>query len=347
MSVFIIAEVGVNHNGNMKHAEKLIKVAADCGADAVKFQSFTASKLASQSAKKANYQVQSTGEGSQVEMLRRLELSQKAHEQLWEMCEQYSIEFMSTPFDFEAAKFLVSLGVKRLKIPSGELTNHPFLEQLASFGLPLLLSTGMSTMEEVRDAVSVIEIASKAASGRKLSSGALTVMHCTSLYPAPMKTLNLRAIASMVAEFSLPVGYSDHSTGILAAPLAVTLGAQVIEKHITLDRHQTGPDHAASLDPKDFRLFVKGIRETELALGSAVKAPVEGELEMREVARRGIKLTRPVRKGAMLVGEDLTLLRPALGVSAEHYQKILGRRVSKDLSPGDSLMWSDLENKDG
>ena len=168
-------------------------------------------------------------------------------------------------------------------------------------------------------------------------------LHCTSLYPAPIRDLNLRAIASIRREFGLPVGYSDHSAGVLAAPLAVTLGAEVIEKHITLDKRQVGPDHAASLDPKEFRLFVKNIRETETALGSSVKAPTEDEIEMREVARRGIKVARPVKSGRILVAEDLTLLRPAIGVSAEHYNKVLGRRVTTDLVSGAPLHWSDLD----
>lgn len=343
MSVFVIAEVGVNHNGNMKSAEDLIKIASDCGADAVKFQSFNASTLVSQSAKKAAYQVRSTGGGSQFEMLRQLELSQREHDRLRGICEKFSVEFMSTPFDFEAAKFLADIGVKRLKIPSGELTNHFFLEYLASFGLPLLLSTGMSTMEEVRGAVSAIKSVSNVSRALPDCASEITIMHCTSLYPAPIQDLNLRAIASIRREFGLPVGYSDHSAGVLAAPLAVTLGAEVIEKHITLDKRQVGPDHAASLDPEEFRLFVKNIRETETALGSSVKAPAEDEIEMREVARRGIKVARPVKSGRILVAEDITLLRPANGVSAEHYNKVLGRRVTKDLVSGAPLHWSDLE----
>ena len=345
MAVFIIAEIGVNHNGDVNVAEELVRTAKQCGADAVKFQSFDSSELVSPSAKKAAYQVKGSGAGSQLEMLRKLELSKADHFRLKETCDRVGIEFMSTPFNSAFASFLVDVGIKRIKVPSGEITNYLFLKQLARLGLPMILSTGMATMDEVRAARDLIGREWAATFPTFSLDEYLTILHCTSSYPAEMKDLNLRAILSLHDELGVPVGYSDHSMGSIASFTAVAFGAQVIEKHITFDRTQSGPDHSASMEPSEFADMVRQIRDLETALGSGLKVPVDGELEMLEVARRGIKSTRFLPAGTVISSKDIVSLRPAVGITAEHFEALIGRQVVTDIASGAAINWSDLANE--
>jgi N-acetylneuraminate synthase len=341
MGCFIIAEVGVNHNGSAGTALQLVEAAARAGADAVKFQTFRAERLVRAGAEKAAYQQAATGAGDQLSMLRALELAPDAHERLVRRCAELGIEFMSTPFDIESASFLAGLGMRRIKIPSGELTNHPFLRELAALGLPLILSTGMATLEEVKAAVAVIRRAREHLPGPL--GDALTLLHCTSNYPTALADVNLRALQTLQRECSLPVGYSDHTRDILVAPLAVAMGAVVIEKHLTLDHGLPGPDHAASLEPDEFARMVTAIRDAELALGTGVKAPAESELPIRALVRRSVTLRRPVRAGETLKAEDLELLRPGDGIPPGELRTVVGRRARASLPAGHTLQWADLE----
>lgn len=342
MGVFIIAEAGVNHNGVADQALAMVETAARSGADAIKFQTFSAVKLVGPSAAKAAYQKRETGDGGQMEMLSALEMSEELHRRLFDRCGELGIEFMSTPFDEDSADFLISLGMKRLKIPSGELTNHPFLRFLAAKGLPLILSTGMGTMEEVEEAVAVIESTRAAAGITVPLPEALTILHCTSNYPAASSEVNLRAMGSIAERTGLPVGYSDHTLGTAVAIAAVARGAQVIEKHFTLDSTLPGPDHRASLEPDQLVAMVTQIREVEEALGSDVKAPSPAELEVRAVARRSISAARPLDAGHRLKPGDLVLLRPASGIAPKHFEEVLGRTLSRAIEVGTPLRWTDL-----
>lgn len=341
MSVFIIAEAGVNHDGDERSALDLIDVAADCGADAVKFQTFSAEKLVTRGAAKAEYQAQQTGPGDQFGMLKSLELSAEAHRSVEERCRLRGIEFMSTPFDEEAARFLIGLGMRRVKVPSGEITNEPFLAFLAATGLPLILSTGMADLEEIARAVAVVDEARRSA-GVASTPGDLTVLHCTSNYPAAHADLNLRALHTIADATRLPVGYSDHSLGLSASLAAVALGAQIIEKHFTLDRSRPGPDHAASLDPQGLADLVRGIREVEASLGSAEKAPRPSELPVRALVRRSVTLARALPAGAVLRAEDLVLLRPGTGIPPRRMPEVLGRALRRAMSAGTTIGWDDL-----
>lgn len=341
MSVFIIAEAGVNHNGDERAALDLVDVAADCGADAVKFQSFTAEKLVVRGAAKAEYQARQTGPGDQFGMLKSLELSPEAHRRVEEHCRRRRIEFMSTPFDEEAARFLLGLGMRRIKVPSGEITNEPFLAFLAATGRPLIISTGMADLGEIARAVAVVGEARRAA-GVVATPGDLTILHCTSNYPAAHVDLNLRALRTIADATGLPVGYSDHSLGASASLAAVALGAQVIEKHFTLDCGLPGPDHAASLDPRGLAEFVRGIREVEAALGSPEKAPRPAELPVRALVRRSVTLARDLPAGAVLQSSDLALLRPGTGIPPGRLPEVVGRSLRRALPTGTTLGWDDL-----
>lgn len=341
MSVFIIAEAGVNHDGDEDAALALVDVAADCGADAVKFQTFSAEKLVTRGAAKAEYQAQKTGPGDQFGMLKSLELSPAAHRRVEECCRRRGIEFMSTPFDEQAARFLLDLGMRRIKVPSGEITNEPFLSFLAATGRPLIISTGMADLGEIARAVEVVREARRAA-GVAAAPGDLTILHCTSNYPAAHADLNLRALRTIAEATGLPVGYSDHSLGTSASLAAVALGAEVIEKHFTLDCGRPGPDHAASLDPRGLAELVRGIREVEAALGSAEKAPRPSELPVRALVRRSVTLVRDLPAGAELRAADLALLRPGDGIPPGRLQEVVGRRLRRALPAGTSLTWDEL-----
>lgn len=341
MKTFIIAEAGVNHNGLDRLAMEMVQVAADCGADAIKFQTFSADKLARRGAAKAAYQAVATGAGDQHAMLKSLEMSVELHRALFAECERVGIEFMSTPFDEEAASFLIGLGMKWIKIASGEITNHPLLAFLASHGLPIILSTGMADMDEIKIAIAIIESAQAAVPVRP-PGPALTILHCTSNYPAAYTDVNLRAMQTIADETGLAVGYSDHTLGIAVATAAAALGAQVIEKHFTLDRDLVGPDHKASLIPDDLRAMVEQIRAVEAAMGSPVKAPTASELPIRALVRRSVTAAQDIAAGTMVTENVLTLLRPGDGIPPSAMNSVLGRVAARAISAGSTLQWDDL-----
>lgn len=327
--VFVIAEAGVNHNGDVTMARSLIDVAADAGADAVKFQTFHADRIATAEAPKAGYQLQTTGEAeSQLEMLRRLELSAEAHRQLHSYCSERGIVFLSTPFDEQATDFLDELGLPAFKISSGDLTNSPLLEHVALKGKPVILSTGMSTLEEVTEAVSIL---------RAAGCEDFILMHCVSNYPANPADVNLRAMETMQAEFNVPVGFSDHTEGIEVALAAAAMGACVIEKHFTLDRGLPGPDHRASLEPAELRRLIQGIRRVEAALGDGRKVPAASELETAKVARRSLVAARDIPAGATMEHTMIVLKRPGTGLSPSMQGTIVGRRALRNIAEGSLL----------
>jgi N-acetylneuraminate synthase len=351
-SIFIIAEAGVNHNGSLEMAERLIQVAAEAGADAVKFQTFRAENIISRYAPKAAYQQATTDPAeSQLKMIRRLELDRSSHEALLACCRRRNCEFMSTPFDRESVDLLVQLGVNRLKVPSGEITNAPLLLKMARTGLPIIMSTGMASLGEVEAALGVLafgyldypERPSLAEFHRAWREGhgalreKVTLLHCTTEYPAPFEEVNLRAMETLVTAFGLPVGYSDHTPG-LAIPIAsAARGAVVIEKHFTLDKGLPGPDHQASLEPSELTAMVQGIRQVEVALGSSCKLPAASELKNREVARKSLVAARSIRKGERFSEENLTCKRPGNGISAVCYWDWLGRVAGKDYQPDELI----------
>ena len=323
---FIIAEAGVNHNGSIALAKQLIDVAAKADADAVKFQTFIAEEVVSTDAPKAEYQKQTTeSTESQFDMIKKLELSKENHQELMDYAEQKNIMSLFTPFDEKSVDLLVELGVPLIKISSGEITNHPFLKYIAKKGLPIILSTGMSTLEEVAEAVSVI---------KEAGCNDLTLLHCTSNYPARVEDCNLLAMKTMADAFDVPVGYSDHTPGIYVPLAAAAMGACVIEKHFTLDKNLPGPDHRASLEPAELEEMVREIRQVEKARGSPVKAPVESELEVRNVARRSIVAKVDIPAGTVVTEDMLTFKRPDIGVSPIDMDQIIGQvsisEVKKD-----------------
>lgn len=346
MKIFIIAEAGVNHNGSLPMARELIEVAAAAGADAVKFQTFQAVKVISRDAPKAEYQAATTGVAeTQLEMVRRLELDGPAHEQLYAHCRGQKIEFMSTPFDLESVDLLVKLGVARLKIPSGEITNAPLLLKIARTGLPVIMSTGMATLAEVETALGVLAFgfmnredpsiqgfkeAFGAEEGQRLLQEKVILLHCTTEYPAPFADVNLRAMDTMAGAFGLRVGYSDHTPGIAVAIAAAARGAAVVEKHFTLDKNLPGPDHQASLEPEELKAMIRSIREVEAALGTPGKYPAPSELKNREIARKSLVAARPIRKGERFSEENLTGKRPGTGISPLHYWEWLDKEATRD-----------------
>lgn len=343
--VFIIAEAGVNHNGDPDLAIRLADAARAAGADAVKFQTFRAEDVVTPTAATADYQRTNTSETSQFDMLRRLELDEEGHRRVAGHCARIGFEFFSTPFSETAVAQLVALGVRRLKLPSGELTNKPLIETAAATGLPLLLSTGMATLPEVQAAIGWI--AGAWARGGYPAPGAdnLCVLHCTSAYPAPDASLNLRALHALAAGTQLPIGYSDHSEGIAAAIAAVTLGATVIEKHLTLDKSMPGPDHRASADPAEFAAMVQGIRRVEAMLGDGIKQPHPVEANTRDVARRSVVVTRALPAGHVLVAEDLALRRPGTGIPPADWDQVVGCRLRAAVEAHTTLAWDFLERR--
>lgn len=340
--VFVIAEAGVNHNGRLDLALRLIEAAHAAGADAVKFQTFRAEDVVTPTARTADYQRVNTGASSQFDMIKALELDEEAHRELARHSERVGIEFFSTPFSPEAVDQLVALGVRRIKLPSGEITNRPLLEKAATTRLPLLMSSGMATLDEVRTAVGWVT-ARWQAIGHAAGPGSLVLMHCTSAYPAPAATLNLKAIATMAAAFPWPVGYSDHSEGIEAAVAATALGAVAIEKHLTLDKALPGPDHRASADASEFAAMVRSIRQVESMLGDGVKRPDPIEADTRDVARRSVVTTRSLPAGHVLAEADLALRRPGTGIAPEHWHALQGRRLARDVPAHTCLQWAMLE----
>jgi N,N'-diacetyllegionaminate synthase len=341
-SCLLIAEAGVNHNGSLELAHRLVDVAAAAGADVVKFQTFKAEQLASASAPKAAYQVSQTGAGDQLAMLRQLELPLAAFAELAAHCRERGIGFLSTPFDLASAEALINLGMEQIKVPSGELTNAPLLRGLAATGLPLIVSTGMATLAEVADAIGWISTAREQAGHGANLAEVVTLLHCTSNYPTALCDVNLRAMRTLADRFALPVGYSDHTAGVAVAPLAVALGARVIEKHFTTDRYLPGPDHQASLEPLELAQLAQAIRTASMALGSATKAPVAAEWEVRTAARRSVTLTRDVPAGAVLSPADLTLQRPGDGIAPVDLEHVPGHRLKAAAAAGTTLHWRDL-----
>lgn len=339
---FVIAEAGVNHNGSEELALQLVETAARAGADAVKFQTFKAESLVVKGTATAEYQNQRTGSSDQYTMLKKLELTEDLHQKLIDHCRKFDIEFMSTPFDIEAAGFLLGLGMGRLKVPSGELTNLPFLRQLSAFNKPLILSTGMASMDEVREAVATVREAREKHGFSEPLEEMLTILHCTSNYPARIEDVNLKAMQSMSAELGLPVGYSDHTDGTLVSVAAVAMGAKIIEKHFTLDRSLPGPDHQASLEPGELDLMVQQIHQVEACLGDGVKAPRASELPVRELVRRSVTLATDKAAGESIQEEDLVLLRPGTGISPKQLQEVIGRHLKSSQVAGTVLTWQDL-----
>ncbi|QPJ62391.1 MAG: N-acetylneuraminate synthase [Candidatus Nitronauta litoralis] len=340
---FVIAEAGVNHNGSDDLAFKLVDVAAEAGADAVKFQSFRAESLTKPGAEKAEYQKDKTGDGDQLSMLKKLELSTEMHHRLKEHCHKAGIEFLSTPFDEETADFLVGMGIKRFKVPSGELTNLVMMKHLARKNLPMILSTGMGTIEEIHEAVETIRNTRENLGFNEPLETMLTLLHCTSNYPAALSDINLRAMQTMQQEFNLPVGYSDHSEGLLVPVMAVAMGAGVIEKHFTLDRSMPGPDHAASVEPNELKTMVENIRATTQALGSSKKTPTPSELPIRDLVRKSVTLKHSLSAGQSIKEGDLVLLRPGTGILPRDIEKVLTKKAAHDLPQWHTLQWSDLE----
>jgi N,N'-diacetyllegionaminate synthase len=331
VSTLIIAEAGVNHNGDIELAKKLVKVAHDARVDVVKFQTFVAEDLVTKSAEKATYQKEISDESeSQLEMLQKLELTESQHQELKKIANSVGLEFLSTGFDIRSMEMLLALGIERIKIPSGEITNLPYLRYVAAQGKEVILSTGMSTLKEIETALAVL-----VRGGIKLQN--ITVLHCTSNYPVRMDEVNLKAMTTIAKEFQVKIGYSDHTNGIEVAIAAVALGATVIEKHFTLDRKLPGPDHNASLEPHELAALVKGIRNLEIALGSESKEPTESEVQMRLVARKSIVAKEYIRKGQVFSRENLTVKRPGSGISPMQWEEIIGSISSRDYSPDDLI----------
>ena len=347
-SVFVIAEAGVNHNGSLDRAMQLVEAANAAGADAVKFQTFKAKNLACESAEKAEYQKKSTGnDENQFEMLRRLELSESDHEKLITHCKSLGIQFLSSPFDHQSLCLLTNgFGLRRIKLGSGEITNAPLLLEIATSGCSLILSTGMSNLDEVRQALGVLafgylnstvvpnveafEDAFDSSAGQALLQKNVTLLHCTTEYPAPYQDINLKAMDTLRDVFELRVGYSDHSDGLAISLAAVARGACVIEKHFTLDKHLPGPDHKASLEPAELQQLVSGIRQIETGLGDGVKRLMPSELRNRDVVRKSLVAAKPIKKGDSFDQDNLIVKRPGNGVQPIHYWKWLGHVATRD-----------------
>ena len=321
-SVFIIAEAGVNHNGDIEIAKRLVDEAALAGADAIKFQTFKAESLVCKDARKADYQMTTTEQSeSQFDMLKKLELTSEMHEQLIEYCTQKGIMFLSTPFDIDSIHYLVDCGINILKVPSGEITNYPYLREIGKTGKKVILSSGMSTLEEVQEAVNVL---------RNHGSGEITVLHCNTEYPTPYKDVNLLAMVTIRNELDVAVGYSDHTQGIEVPIAAAALGASVIEKHFTLDPLMDGPDHRASLSPKEMAAMVQAIRNVESAMGDGEKKPAEPELANQTAARKSIIAARDIARGEILTDQNLTTKRPGNGISPMRWYEVTGTKAIRD-----------------
>ena len=332
MSVLIIAEAGVNHNGDIELAKKLIDAAADAGADLVKFQTFNAERLATQTAPKAEYQTRTTEEAkSQYAMLRQLELSVEMHEILIDYCRSRHIGFFSTGFDIESLNHLASFGAERFKIPSGEISNLPYLRHVGAFSKPVILSTGMAMLGEIEAALEVLE-----ASGTPRTQ--ITILHCNTEYPTPMQDVNLRAMCSLRDVFGVAIGYSDHTLGIEVPIAAVALGATVIEKHLTLDRNLSGPDHKASLEPDEFASMVSGIRNIELAMGDGVKRPSPSEIKNKSTVRKSLVAAKLICAGEQFTAQNVTAKRPGTGISPMHWDEVMGRVAARDFATDELIV---------
>ena len=321
MSVYIIAEAGVNHNGSFELACKLVDVAKETGVDCIKFQTFKSDKLVSHAAQKAEYQKDTTGEGSQADMLKKLELSYDEFRALKDYCDKVGVCFLSTPFDFDSIHFLNTIDIPFWKVPSGEVTNYPYLEALAKTGKPVVMSTGMCEMQEIETAIAVL---------KENGTKEIQLLHCNTEYPTPYEDVNLRAMQTMRKTFGLEVGYSDHTKGIEVPIAAAALGAVIIEKHFTLDRNMEGPDHKASLEPDELARMVASIRNIEKALGSEDKTPSFSEKRNIAIARKSIVAAKKIRKGEVLTEKNITAKRPGTGISPMRWREVLGTEAIRD-----------------
>jgi len=331
VSTLIIAEAGVNHNGDMELAKKLVKVAHHAKVDVVKFQTFVAEDLVTKSAEKATYQMDnSDGSEFQLEMLQKLELSESQHQELKKFANSVGLEFLSTGFDIQSMEMLLALGIERIKIPSGEITNLPYLRFIAAQQKEIILSTGMSSLMEIDKALTAL-----IQGGANLED--ITVLHCTTNYPTLMDEVNLNAMVSLGKEFNVKVGYSDHTKGIEVAIAAVALGATVIEKHFTLDCNLPGPDHKASLEPGDLKALVQAVRNIETALGDGVKRPMDTEIANRKAARKSLVAKTRIQKGELLTADNVAVKRPGTGISPMEWDSVIGTVATEDFSKDDLI----------
>ena len=331
MRVFIIAEAGVNHNGSIKIAKKLIDSACQAGADAIKFQTFKAKNIATKKSEKANYQKQLEDKNdSQFKMLKRLELDYQAHINLIKYCKSKKIKFLSSPFDIESVKFLNNIGLKIFKIPSGEITNLPYLRQIGKLKKKIILSTGMSKISDIKNAIYYL-----VQSGTHNKN--ITLLHTNSEYPTPMQDVNLRAMLTIGKKFNVKFGYSDHTLGIEVSIAAVAMGASCIEKHITLDRKMEGPDHKSSLEPNELELMINSIRNIELALGEGQKKPSKSELKNINLVRKSIVANKKIKKGEILNEINISTKRPGYGISPMKWDKIIGTKAKKNYNKDDLI----------
>lgn len=334
---FLIAEIGVNHNGDLGLAKEMIREAKRAGADAVKFQTFTAESLVTRATPKVGYQENTTSpDESHYEMIERLELGRPEHVALFDYCGDLDIEFISTPYDIDSARFLNDLGVKTFKTASADLVDLPLQRYIASTGKPTLVATGMASLGEIEQVVDIYEAR---------NNPHLLLLHCVSAYPCSDSALNLRAMNTLCAAFGTPVGYSDHSEGPMASVLSVAFGAKVIEKHFTLDKNMPGPDHRASSTPEEFRDLVDHVRRAEVMLGSPRKTRQPEEEQMASVSRKSLVLGRPVKAGQMLVLDDLRLMRPGTGIGASAIDSVVGKLAVKDMAPLHQIRWSDIADR--
>ena len=322
---FIIAEAGVNHNGSLELAKKMIDAAVEAGSDAVKFQTFKAEKVVSRYAQKAEYQKKATTvDESQLEMIKKLELDAAAHQTLITYCKKRKIQFLSSPFDFESIDLLNELGLNLFKIPSGEITNLPYLRKIGALKKEIILSSGMADLGEIKDVLAVL-----IGAGTKLKD--ITVLHCNTEYPTPIEDANLKAMLTIKAAFpGVNIGYSDHTLGIEIPVAAVAMGATIIEKHFTLDKNMEGPDHKASLEPNELKAMVHAIRNVEKVLGSGIKKPSHSELKNKPIARKSLVAARSIVKGEVFTQENLTVKRPGTGISPMRWDEVIGQQASKD-----------------
>ncbi|MBL4932917.1 N-acetylneuraminate synthase [Clostridium paridis] len=332
--VFIIAEAGVNHNGDLEVAKKLVDVAAESGADAVKFQTFKADELVTKDAPKAKYQEKTTGAGSQYEMLKKLELSYEDHIYLKNYCQERDIVFLSTPFDFQSVDLLESIDISLYKIGSGDLTNIPLIKYIAKLNKTMIISTGMANLGEVEEAIKAIQDS---------GNDKITLLHCTSNYPTSYEDVNLKAMITLKNAFNLPVGYSDHTIGMEIPVAAVAMGAKVIEKHFTLDKSMNGPDHKVSLEPMELEKMVKSIRNIEVAFGDGVKKCTRNEKDTRKVARKSIVAKANLKKGDILSLDNITFKRPENGISPRYFEFINNKKLIKDVNKDDLITFDLIE----
>lgn len=332
MSTFIIAEIGVNHNGNVELAKKMIKSASECGVDAVKFQTFTADDLVTENAKTALYQEVNTNECSQYEMLKKLELTFDDFKELKEYALKNNVEFISSPFDIKSVDLLEELDVNLYKLGSGELTNFELIDYIQKTDKPIILSTGMATLDEIRETYDFIK-----------NKDNLIILHCITGYPTEFKEANLNFIKSLQSEFNVPIGFSDHSPGIELPIAAVALGACVVEKHFTLDKNLEGPDHKASLNPIEFKAMVDAIRNVEVAMGDGIRKFSENENEIKKIARKSIVINGDACKGTIIKRDILSIKRPGTGIPPKFIGKVVGKKLINDLKANSVLKWDDLD----